>query len=464
MTLVVDHSGRVHDSRSKPSIKDIVCNKEASRLRRLLKRSKTAKSKRLTELKEAARKAGWNVKTGLGDAEGLSELSAASSMGPSSDLSVASLGSKDEKLVRVAKQLQALKVALETTNPMKPHENPLPKGDVGKADRSHVSVIPTPQQKPMSKLPAGEKVSDIVRLLKSKPTAADSNSGDPEQTSRDVWKTHESEQVLDSLDKVKGNSAQPFPLHAKYVPAILAAKAVDGNCEKDDDDGDVRDFCEVFSGKGEITRALRAANLKGCAIDIDDNPRAFDLTTPSGFAPLGLLNYLWLTLNEVLRCKPGSLLVLAPVCTSMSAMSRHTSGRSYLKPYGNTNYEFVELGNTLACRCILLILVAHWRGLRWLLEQPDGSFLQYLPRFQWLLQVIKVYVAYFYMGKFNGETPKRHRVWSNDHMFLSEIVNRAGYMSRQEQQACHVKTARKYIDKKGVSRCVGIKDVLKKSQ
>ena len=134
------------------------------------------------------------VKTGLGDAEGLSELSAASSMGPSSDLSVASLGSKDEKLVRVAKQLQALNVALETTNPMKPHENPLPKGDVGKADRSHVSVIPTPQQKPMSKLPTGEKVSDIVRLLKSKPTAADSNSGDPEQTSRDVWKTHESEQ------------------------------------------------------------------------------------------------------------------------------------------------------------------------------------------------------------------------------------------------------------------------------
>ena len=73
-------------------------------------------------------------------------------------------------------------------------------------------------------------------------------------------------------------------------------------------------------------------------------------------------------------------------------------------------------------------------------------------------------MAYFYMGKFNGETPKRHRVWSNDHMFLSEIVNRAGYMSRQEQQACHVKTTRKYIDKKGVSRCMGIKDVLKKSQ
>jgi hypothetical protein len=37
---------------------------EASRLRRLLKRSKTAKSKRLTKLKEAARVAGWDVSPG----------------------------------------------------------------------------------------------------------------------------------------------------------------------------------------------------------------------------------------------------------------------------------------------------------------------------------------------------------------------------------------------------------------
>ena len=145
-----------------------------------------------------------------------------------------------------------------------------------------------------------------------------------------------------------------------------------------------------------------------------------------------------LTLNEVMRCKPGSLLVLAPVCKSMSAMylraiiimifvllaylisivyrgyviiycmawnnifscviffsnstkprSRHTSGRTSLNPWGHTNYPFVEEGNTLACRVILLILVATWKNLHWLLEQPDGSFVPQLPRFQWLLKIMK---------------------------------------------------------------------------
>ena len=43
-----------------------------------------------------------------------------------------------------------------------------------------------------------------------------------------------------------------------------------------------RNFLEVFAGRGEITRALRAANLRGAAIDIDHHP-AFDLTTPAGF-------------------------------------------------------------------------------------------------------------------------------------------------------------------------------------
>ena len=69
---------------------------------------------------------------------------------------------------------------------------------------------------------------------------------------------------------------------------------------------------------------------------------------------------------------------------------RHTAGRSSLQPYGNSGYQFVEEGNTLATRTILLILIAQWKGLRWVLEQPDGSFFPQLPRFQWLLKILKV--------------------------------------------------------------------------
>ena len=77
---------------------------------------------------------------------------------------------------------------------------------------------------------------------------------------------------------------------------------------------------------------------------------------------------------------------------------------------------------------------------------------------------LQVYVAHFYMGKFGGDTPKRHRLWSNDTWLLSRIAEKAGYMSRDEQNQCKVKTTRKYIDAHGVKRCVGIKSVLRNSQ
>lgn len=69
--------------------------------------------------------------------------------------------------------------------------------------------------------------------------------------------------------------------------------------------------------------------------------------------------------------------------------SRHTSGRSYLTPHGNTGYLFVRIGNVLCARTVLVVLLATYCNLRWVIEQPDGSFLQELPRFQWLWGVLK---------------------------------------------------------------------------
>lgn len=64
---------------------------------------------------------------------------------------------------------------------------------------------------------------------------------------------------------------------------------------------------EVFSGQGEVTRALRSvsrpvfpslgpaskdrlssqANMRGAAIDLSDDPRCFDVSSPAGFVLLG---------------------------------------------------------------------------------------------------------------------------------------------------------------------------------
>lgn len=215
-----------------------------------------------------------------------------------------------------------------------------------------------------------------------------------------------------------------------------------------------RQFLEVFSGHAAITRALRSAGLRGAAIDVVDCP-VWDLVTPAAFA---------LALSEIMRCVKGSLVVLAPVCKSYSPTCRFTSGRCCLIPYGYEGLDFVTLGNILGCRTILMCVVASFMGLRWLLEQPSESNLEDLPEFQFLLTIVQVFSGRFYMGIFGANTPKRHVLYSNDEELLNQILAKAGYMSREAQQQCPGATTIKYVDKRGVKRCTGIKQALRDSQ
>ena len=70
--------------------------------------------------------------------------------------------------------------------------------------------------------------------------------------------------------------------------------------------------------------------------------------------------------------------------------SRYTSGRTPLTPWGNIGYNFVKVGNVLSGRTVLWIIIALWKGCRILLEQPSGSFLPELPRYQWLWRYFQV--------------------------------------------------------------------------
>lgn len=67
------------------------------------------------------------------------------------------------------------------------------------------------------------------------------------------------------------------------------------------------------------------------------------------------------------------------------------------------------------------------------------------------------------MGKFGHFSPKPHLVWRNDEGLLLLLHNRAGYMSRDEQ-ASKETLVKRYTDKSGVQRRVGIPDKLRASQ
>ena len=75
-----------------------------------------------------------------------------------------------------------------------------------------------------------------------------------------------------------------------------------------------------------------------------------------------------------------------------------------------------------------------------------------------------MYSGAFYMGKFAGPSPKRHRIWTNDKTLVEKIVARAGYMSRLELREFATKLTRRYIDALGVKRYSGVTRKLKASQ
>ena len=67
------------------------------------------------------------------------------------------------------------------------------------------------------------------------------------------------------------------------------------------------------------------------------------------------------------------------------------------------------------------------------------------------------------MAHFEGRFPKPHILFSNCEPFINGIMSRAGYLSREDLKKIPERTCRTYIDKKGVKRSVGKKN-MKESQ
>lgn len=86
---------------------------------------------------------------------------------------------------------------------------------------------------------------------------------------------------------------------------------------------------------------------------------------------------------------------------------RYTSGRTHLTPWGNAGYQFVKIGNVLATRVVLMCVLAVVGGLRFLVEQPSGSFLEELPCYQWLWGTLKVANTFCSFDHSSPHPPKK---------------------------------------------------------
>ena len=132
-----------------------------------------------------------------------------------------------------------------------------------------------------------------------------------------------------------------------------------------------------------------------------------------------------LAINEVWNTVPGAFCMFGICCNSFCKMqpgciylhgarvkysyqnicfilaflrSSYTSGRDIFNDYaGNCGYDFVKIGNCLASRLILLLIICSVRGCRWLVEQPEGSSLASTRRFQEFLGLTKVSLLHLHV-------------------------------------------------------------------
>ena len=105
--------------------------------------------------------------------------------------------------------------------------------------------------------------------------------------------------------------------------------------------------------------------------------------------------------------------------------SSYTSGRDILNDYaGNIGYDFVRIGNLLASRLVLLLILCSCRGCRWLVEQPEGSTLPHTKRFQEFLGMTKVSWIYVFVAAIcvHGCTLYMHIPFSISILGLYHIV------------------------------------------
>ncbi len=86
-----------------------------------------------------------------------------------------------------------------------------------------------------------------------------------------------------------------------------------------------------------------------------------------------------ISLRQTLRVVELGLLYGGIPCASYTFMSSSLHRRSVLNPLGDETFHFVKMGNLLAARFFLLVIVAIARKVFWFVEQPGSSKLPLLP-------------------------------------------------------------------------------------
>ena len=134
------------------------------------------------------------------------------------------------------------------------------------------------------------------------------------------------------------------------------------------------DFCEICGGSGVVSAAASKRGLSVCPpIELSDSPH-FNVESPR------LMEWIC----YMLQTGKIKSIMCEPPCTTFSPAA-HPCVRSYKEPLGfDRRCPKTRLGNLLAFRCFILMIVAKHHGRPSLLEQPFLSKMAWLSIWRFL--------------------------------------------------------------------------------
>lgn len=155
---------------------------------------------------------------------------------------------------------------------------------------------------------------------------------------------------------------------------------------------------ELFAGDCSVTRGeFEEGRTSSIAMDVAHDPTNMDMLTSSGFVA---------ACYHATCIRPGGGLLAAPVCSSFVFMNSGTSGRSQSRPLGREEFQSVANGNILCARTLVILWICAALQIWWIVEQPQGSFMEHHPCFQHVLALLDVHRHRMTMGSYGGSSEK----------------------------------------------------------
>ncbi len=145
------------------------------------------------------------------------------------------------------------------------------------------------------------------------------------------------------------------------------------------------------------------------------------------------LGVAWLIQNQILFATPqvymsklGFIFQPFYICTTPCIATTSQVKRHYKEDEGCTSggpvAPSVQMGNLMATRCAILLLIATARSLFWVLEQPQSSLFEMHPMVQKVFALVPTFRKSIRMGDFGGLSLKPTWLYSGTWHLLINIV------------------------------------------